>query len=126
MAKPKPSLADLLRNHVNQKLTENFDYSLATNRKQDIQLFLDQNKNNLDKKATTGTIRPSHSRALEECLKNKGIDPKVLGKKTHAPKFSGDLNPTITPMPQTGAVDSAPTAKTPVGQLANCCSSSSF
>jgi len=116
MAK-KQSLADLLRNHINQKLGENFDYSLAINRKQDIQLFYDSNKTNLEKKQNIVSIRPSHVKILEECMKHKGIDIAVLGKKTHAPKFSGDLNPTITPMPQAGQVDTAPKTKTPVGQM---------
>jgi len=114
MAKEKPSLADLLRNHINQKLSENFDYSLAINRKQDIQFFINANKSNIDKKSTAITIRPSHTRLLEECMKNKGIDIAVLGKKTHAPKFSGDLNAVITPMPQAGKVDLAPKSKAPV------------
>jgi len=115
MAKTKSSLADLLRNHINQKLGENFDYSLASNRKQDIEFFINVNTKNLDKsQLNIKTIRPSHNTVLDECLKNKGIDPRSLGRKTKAPKFSGDLNPVITPMPQSGTVDSAPKIKAPV------------
>jgi len=107
MAKTKPSLADLLKNHVNQKLSENFDYSLATNRKQDILNFIEANKNVLDKnQQKVNTIRPSHNTALDECLKNKGIDPRSIGRSKRTPKFTGDLNATITPAPQAGVVDS--------------------
>ncbi len=112
----KKSLADLLRNHINGKLAENFDYSLASNRKQDILSFIEKNKVELDKKQQNiNSIRPSHTRHLEECMKNKGLDPKSLGRSTRKPKFSGDLNPVITPEPQAGAVDTTkPTQGAPI------------
>lgn len=106
MSKEKSSLADLLRNHINSKLQKNFDYSLATNRKQDILDFIEANKATLNKEQLNiKTIRPSHNTALDECLKNKGIDPQSIGRKTKKPKFMGDLQATITPEPQAGTVD---------------------
>jgi len=106
MAKTKPSLANLLRDHINEQLGKNFDYSLATNRKQDILNFIESHKLVLDKhQLKIDTIRPSHNTALEKCLKNKGIDPASIGRSKRTPKFSGDLNATITPAPQAGAVD---------------------
>jgi len=105
----KRSLADLLRNHINEQLKQSFDYSTAFNRKADIEKFIEQNKNQLDKKTSNAkSIRPSHSRALDECLKNKGIDPASLGRKSHKPKFNSDLNPIISPEPQSGKLDSTP------------------
>jgi len=111
MAKSKKSLADLLKNHINDQLQKNYDYSLATNRKQDILNFIELNKSNLEKNQSIDAIRPSHSRALDACLKNKGIDPQSLGRVTKKPKFIGDMKPTITPEPQAGAVDQAPQDK---------------
>jgi len=106
MSKEKSSLADLLRNHINSKLQKNFDYSLASNRKQDILDFIEANKLTLNKEQLNiKTIRPSHNTALDECLKNKGIDPQSIGRKTKKPKFQGDLSATITPEPQAGTVD---------------------
>lgn len=106
MSKEKSSLADLLRNHINSKLQNNFDYSLASNRKQDILDFIEANKGTLTKEQLNiKTIRPSHNTALDECLKNKGIDPQSIGRKTKKPKFMGDLQATITPEPQAGTVD---------------------
>ncbi len=112
MSKEKSSLADLLRNHINSKLQKNFDYSLASNRKQDILDFIEANKATLNKEQlNVKTIRPSHNTALDECLKNKGIDPQSIGRKTKKPKFMGDMKPTITPEPQAGAVDQTPQQK---------------
>ncbi len=105
MGKQKPTLADLLRNHINDQLQKNFDYSLATNRKQDMLNFIELNKSKLEKNQTIDAIRPSHTRALDACLKNKGIDPQSLGRISKKPKFMGDMKPTITPEPQAGAVD---------------------
>lgn len=111
MGKQKPSLADLLRNHINDQLQKNFDYSLASNRKQDILNFIELNKSKLEKNQSIDAIRPSHTRALDACLKNKGIDPESLGRISKKPKFTGDMKPTITPEPQAGAVDQAPKQK---------------
>ena len=114
----KNSLADLLRNHIREQLNQNYDYSLASNRKADIEIFISRNQNNLDKKQTSKAIRPSHSKILDEQLKNKGIDPKSLGRTPKKPRFNSDLKPNITPEPQAGVVDSSPKPKAgdPVGQ----------
>jgi len=121
MQKEKPSLADLLRNHINSQLQKNYDYSLATNRKQDILNFIEAYKDKLTKEQLNiKTIRPSHNTALDECLQNKGIDPQSIGRKTKKPKLMGDLKATITPEPQAGQVDQTPKPKitgAPVGQV---------
>jgi len=109
--KGKKSLADLLRNHIREQLAQNYDYSLASNRKADIQIFIERNQMNLDKKQTATTMRPSHDRILDEQLKNKGIDPKSLGRVSKKPRFNSDLNPKITPEPQAGVLDSSPKPK---------------
>jgi len=118
MSKEKSSLANLLRNHINEQLQNKFDYTLASNRKQDILNFIEKNKTTLDKnQLNLKTMRPSHTRFLDEILKNRGIDPKTLGRKTKTVKLTSDLKSTITPAPQAGAVDSikpAPTVGAPV------------
>ena len=109
----KKSLADLLRNHVNQKLSDKFDYSVSANRKADIESFIEQNKSQLDKnQIKVVAIRPSHTRILDECLKNKGIDPSSLGRVSKKPKFNSDLNPVITPEPQAGITDTTKAPQT--------------
>jgi len=103
MGKETPSLADTLRNWINQKLDENYDYSLASNRKMDLANFVSANP-----KLKTDKIkaRPSHDRVLTNLLKLRGIDPRVLGRKVKAPKYYGsDLAAKITPEPQAGAVE---------------------
>ena len=112
----KKTLADLLRNHIRDQLNQNYDYSLKSNRKADIEIFIERNKKDLNKSQTTQTIRPSHGVILDECLKNKGIDPSSLGRTSKKPKFNSDLKPTITPEPQAGVADSSPKSKggTPV------------
>jgi len=116
MQNKKSSLADLLRNHVNDQLGKNYDYSLASNRKQDILNFIESNKAVLDKEQLNiKTIRPSHNKVLDDCLKNKGIDPQTLGRKSKKPKFMGDLKSTITPEPQAGTVDQTPKPIPPTG-----------
>ena len=102
----KKSLADLLRNHINAQLESKYDYSNNQNRKADIQNFIEKNKPQLDKnQIKVVAVRPSHTRILDECLKNKGIDPSSLGRTTKKPKFIGDLNAKITPEPQAGVTD---------------------
>jgi len=114
----KKSLADLLRNHIREQLAQNYDYSLKSNRKADIEIFIQRNQMNLDKKQTGKSIRPSHDKILDEQLKNKGIDPASLGRTPKKPRFNSDLKPNITPEPQAGVVDSSPKTKgtPPVGQ----------
>ena len=116
----KKSLADLLRNHIREQLNQNYDYSLKSNRKADIEIFIQRNQKDLDKKQTTNTIRPSHDKILDEQLKNKGIDPASLGRVAKKPRFNSDLKANITPEPQAGIVDSSPKTKggtpVPVGQ----------
>jgi len=116
----KKSLADLLRNHIREQLAHNYDYSLKSNRKADIEIFIQRNQKDLDKKNTYTTIRPSHDKILDEQLKNKGIDPKSLGRVSKKPHFNSDLKPNITPEPQAGVVDSSPKKQggtpAPVGQ----------
>jgi len=116
MGEEKPTLVDLLRNHINDQLQKKFDYSLASNRKQDILNFIEANKDKLTKEQLNiKTIRPSHNTALDECLKNKGIDPQAIGRKSKKPKFMGDLRATITPEPQAGTVDQTPKPIPPTG-----------
>jgi len=107
----KKSLADLLRNHIREQLAQNYDYSLKSNRKADIEIFIQRNQKDLDKKQTSNTIRPSHGKILDESLKNKGIDPASLGRVSKKPRFNSDLKPNITPEPQAGKLDSTPPPK---------------
>lgn len=103
MPKESASLADTLRNWINQKLDENYDYSLASNRRMDIANFVSANPK---LKTTKEKARPSFDRVLTHSLKLRGIDPRVLGRKVKAPKYYGsDLAAKITPEPQAGAVE---------------------
>ena len=44
----KKSLADLLRNHIREQLNQNYDYSLVSNRKADVQIFIEKNQRDLN------------------------------------------------------------------------------
>lgn len=111
----KKSLADLLRNHIREQLSQNYDYSLKSNRKADIEIFIQKNQTNLNKTQTANSIRPSHDKMLDEQLQNKGIDPASLGRVPKKPKFNSDLKPNITPEPQAGVVDTSPKNKPKAG-----------
>lgn len=104
------SQADLLRDHINLKLDQNFDYSQSSNVSADLKSFLEKNK---DKKYNFKAVRPSHSRILNQCLKNRDIDPKSIGRKTKKLRFNTDLASKITPKPVEGKVDSTTAEKKP-------------
>jgi len=96
------SQADLLREHISLQLDRNYDYSSASNCSADIKSFCDANS---ERKYSEKNVRPAHSKILNQVLKNRGIDPKSLGKKTKKLKFNTDLNAKITPSPVAGEVD---------------------
>jgi len=109
------SQADLLREHISLQLDRKYDYSLTSNCTADIKSFCEQNSS---RKWNLKSIRPSHTKILYQVLKNRGIDPKSLGKVTRKLKFNTDLNAKITPAPVEGKVDSSkPTETKPQQQL---------
>lgn len=108
------SQADLLREWISQKLDEKYDYSSSSNCKSDIKEFCKQYK---DRKYLEKSVRPNHSKILNEQLKNRGIEPASIGKKSKL-KFNSELNATITPNPVSGKVDTTkPEQKTETKQL---------
>ncbi len=113
MVKAKPVLSDLLRVHIREKIKSNYDYSLATNRKQDIQDFISKNQKLFKEELIVKNVRASHNPILDKVLMEQGIDPKSLGRterknKNTGLKFNSDMNATITPSPQAGDTDTTP------------------
>jgi hypothetical protein len=109
----EPVLADLLKVWIKDNLSNDFDYSLASNRKQDIQDFISANQNKFKKELTIKSVRASHNPLLDKVLMEKGIDPKSLGRATRKNKatglkFNSDMNAQITPSPQAGESDTTP------------------
>jgi len=115
----KTSLAELCRDWIKQKISTKFDYSSATNRKQDISNFISVNKGKLTQSQLKNNkiIRDSFMPILETELGNAGIDPKSLGLRVSNKKlrYNPKINATVTPDPQAGKPDSSPTGKAPVG-----------
>jgi len=114
MAKLKHVLAIDLKNWIETKVKSNFDYSLATNRRLDIENFIESHNKNYDNKLKLESVRASHSPILNKVLTAQGINPESLGKRKNKKtglKFNSDMNSTITPSPQAGATDTTP--KTP-------------
>lgn len=108
----KPTLAELLHAHVDNQIKNKYDYSTATARKQDIQNFISNNKNNLKpEQLSIKLVRSSYNPILEKKLKESGIDPEKVLKKNTKLKFNKNLNAKITPETQTGANDETPTGK---------------
>jgi len=103
------SQADLLREHISLQLDRKYDYSLTSNCTADIKSFCEQNSS---RKWNLKSIRPSHTKILYQVLKNRGIDPKSLGKVTRKLRFNTDLNAKITPSPVEGKVDSTKSTET--------------
>jgi len=109
----KSSLADLLRVHVKKRLDQKFDYSLATNRKQDILDFITENKSKLNESSSQiKNVRASMHNILESELKERGLHPESIGLKKNKSKsklkYNSDMNPVITPSAQAGENDTTP------------------
>lgn len=87
------SQADLLRDWINLKLDQKYDYSSSSNITADIKSFC------LQKKQNEKSVRPSYNRILNQCLKNRNISLDTLGRKTRKPKFNKSLQAKIEPSP---------------------------
>jgi len=111
MAKPKPVLAIDLKNWIETKVKSNFDYSLATNRRLDIENFIESHNKKYENKLRLESVRASHTPILNKVLDAHGIDPQSLGKRKNKKtglKYQTDMNSQITPSPQAGATDTTP------------------
>ncbi len=111
-----PSLADLLRAHINRQLDKNYDYSLATNRTQDIKNFIQENKSRLEKsQQNVNTIRSTMTPILDAEFIKRDKNPATMNRSTKGKKqglkFNTDLNSEITPNPQAGEKDTSPKPK---------------
>jgi len=108
MAKLKPVLAIDLKNWIETKVKSNYDYSLATNRRLDIETFIETHNKKYDNKLKLDSVRASHFPILNKVLKAQGIDPESLGRRKNRKtglKYQGDMNSQITPSPQAGETD---------------------
>jgi len=119
MVEKKPALAPLLREHIANQIKNKFDYTTATQRKMDIQNFIELNKDKLDKDVTIAKIRSSHDPLLKKLLKESdpNFDLSTI-QRTHAGKnkmkFNSDMNKgNIDPKPQKGKNDESPQTQTP-------------
>lgn len=120
-SKPKPSLADLLRVWVKNQMDKKYDYSLATNRKLDIQNFIDSHKGQLnEQQLKINTVRSSYTPILDKEFESRGLNPSTMNrsvkgtsKKLH---YNSDLNANITPSAQAGVNDTSPKKPTPQDQ----------
>jgi len=90
------SQADTLRDHLNLKLDQKFDFSQSSNVTADIKSFNEQNKS---RNWTEPSVRASYNRLLQQLAKNRGVTLEHLGKKTKRPKFNKKLQAAITPKP---------------------------
>ncbi len=111
--KPKSSLADLLRAHISRQLNANYDYTLATNRTQDIKNFITENKSKLEKnQQNVNTIRSTMTPLLDAEYIKRDKNPATMNRSTKGKKqglkFNSDLNANITPNAQAGAKDTSP------------------
>ena len=112
MAEKKPALASLLREHISNQIKNKYDYSTATSRKQDIQNFIELNKDNLEENVTIAKIRSSHDPLMKKMLKDSGEDITKIQRKHNGKnklKFNSDMNQAnIEPKPQKGKNDETP------------------
>ncbi|MBA7492256.1 hypothetical protein ES702_02805 [subsurface metagenome] len=108
-----PSLGELLSLHIDSQIKNNFDYSTATARKQDIQNFISANKEKLKpNQLNVKAIRSSFNPMLESKLKIAGKDPEKIMKKNTKLKFNKGLNKSaISPETQKGSNDESPDSK---------------
>lgn len=90
------SQADLLRDWINKKLDQKFDFSKSSEVTADIQHFCNAHPN---LKQNVKKLRPSYDRILKECAKNRNLELEHLGKKTKRLKFNKKLQAKIEPHP---------------------------
>lgn len=91
-----PSASDLLREHINKKLDEKYDYSTKPNRTADIKEAAEK----YPELKKLSSLPASHNKILKQCLKNHGIDSRTMGLNKKIVKFHSDMIPEITPQPQ--------------------------
>jgi len=96
MSVEKKILSDLLRDHINEKIDGKYDYKQKSSITADIKSFCEKHP---VRKFEESKVRPSHYKILNECLKNKGIDPKSLGRLKQRPKFNKGLASKISAKP---------------------------
>lgn len=96
MSEEQKSLSDLLRDHINVKIDEKYDYKQRSSITADIKSFCQKHST---RKFDEEKIRSSHYKILNQCLKNKGIDPKSMGRLKQRPKFNKGLASKISAKP---------------------------
>jgi len=87
------NLSETYRIHLNQKLDQNYDFSLQSYRKNDLLEFCE--KYNLDPDVARYTI----SKVRKQVFKQRGFDIRKFGYGRWY-YFKGDLDAHITPKPQ--------------------------
>lgn len=101
------SQADQLRIFTDEKIKSNYDFTVKSKRVAAINEFIEKFNKDLpkEKHITFQNVRPHFNQILDQQLENKGIDPKILGRKSKKPKFNTDMNAKINPQPQAGNLD---------------------
>lgn len=94
MSRPK---SEILRDWINNKLENNYDYSSKVGRTRDFAEFVDAHKDEFDIKAD----KPLYHAILRKEITRKGIDPRSFGLTPQRPHFpKNDMSATIMPVPQ--------------------------
>lgn len=113
MAATKKSQAEILREHINFKFDNNFNYSTKENRSFDVKEIMQKYKKlvNTDYKK----LQTHHFKILQDVMKKRKIDPRTMGLAKKIPKFvpPSSFEPTITPKPQ--EVTAPPPSRAPLG-----------
>lgn len=96
------SQADLLREWIEKKFSENYDYSKSSYKKNDRIAFCKQHP---ELNLTESKVRKHFDKILDEVAKQKGKTPEQIGKKVPRvnPKMvqaQSDMNATIQGVPQ--------------------------
>jgi len=110
----KTKLAPLLREHIQNQISKKYDYTTATNRKLDIQNFIELNKDVLEKDVKYSTVRSSHDPILKQLWKQSDSDQDLerQHKGKNKLKYKSDMNKSnIDPKPQKGKLDETPDQK---------------
>lgn len=107
------SQADIIRDHINFKFDQNFDYSKKENRSLDVKDMQAQYKKLLTTNYTK--LKAHHGKILKEVLLKRKIDPRTIGLSKKIPKFvpPSSMQANIQPKPQ--EVTAPPPSRTPMG-----------
>ena len=113
----KKSQSEIIREHINNQFDTKYDYSTKQNRSNDVKIIAKNYKGQVIEKYEA--LKSHHAKILKEVMQKRQLDPRTFGLSKKIPKFTppNNLDPTITPKPQSITPPPSPATSTgPISQ----------